>query len=158
MEKRVMKRKYLVGLFVLLAASIASTWAWSINTITAENEKVYVNQYGIATGAVTSFKSFPVGKNVVEIRFKVSGANGICNVTLMNTLGNPMTVNSNTTYRLYSGGAWGDWNSVSDTELTLRDQAYVTAGTDFRIQFKGATDGTSPFIVRYDSTMIFLKE
>ena len=126
MASKVMKRKYVIGLLVLLAMATVSTYAWSANELTTDPTNVYVSSSPGSLYTVTSYSSRPYGKNNVTITFKLAGAIGTPNVGLQflnGTTGAPLHI---------SGTVTVDGVAVSanaDNTYTLTSLAGTVAGT-----------------------------
>ena len=70
MAGKVQKRKYVIGLFILLAMATVSTYAWSADvTLTTDPTTVYVTSNPGTTTTIGSYSSKPLGKNKIEIKF-----------------------------------------------------------------------------------------
>jgi hypothetical protein len=69
-NNKVQKRKYVIGLLVLLAMATVSTYAWSTDeTLTTDPSTVYVTSNPGTTTTIGSYSSKPLGKNKIEIKF-----------------------------------------------------------------------------------------
>ncbi len=70
-----MKRKYIIGLFLLLAMATVSTYAWTTDvTLTTDPTKVFVTSNPGTTTTVSDYSSKPLGKNKIEIKFTTAAA------------------------------------------------------------------------------------
>ena len=73
MANKVMKRKYVIGLLVLLAMATVSTYAWSYNESTTDPAKVYATGPSNALLSIdtttSAYKIVVYGKNEFDITF-----------------------------------------------------------------------------------------
>ncbi len=70
MVNKVQKRKYIIGLFLLLAMATVSTYAWSVDeTLNTDPTTVYVTKSPGTTTEVSDYSSRPLGKNKILIEF-----------------------------------------------------------------------------------------
>ncbi|HIH88108.1 TPA: hypothetical protein HA344_02730 [Candidatus Bathyarchaeota archaeon] len=75
MANKVMKRKYIIGLFVLLAMATVTTYAWSAEApLATDPTTVYVSAPAGSTTTISSYSSKPLGKNKIEIKFTLSAS------------------------------------------------------------------------------------
>lgn len=145
MANKTMKRKYVIGLFVLLAMATVSTYAWSIDTsLNTDPTKVYVTTNANTTTTVSGYSSKPLGKNKIEIKFTTAsasadvdwmfldGSGDIVNCTYTVKLDTvTITKNSDFSYskaalatgahtiEITGTGVWKDLNSVTGGDQTF---------------------------------------
>jgi hypothetical protein len=82
MAGKTQKRKYVIGLLLLLAMATVSTYAWSVDvTLTTDPTTVYVTSNPGTNTTISSYSSKPLGKNKIEIKF--TSADSVADVDWM---------------------------------------------------------------------------
>ena len=93
MVNKVQKRKYVIGLLLLLAMATVSTYAWSVNsTIDDEPVTVYVTSAANTNATISDFTSKPLGKNKIQIKFTFDGTATNCTLQFIETNGDLITI------------------------------------------------------------------
>lgn len=74
-NNKVQKRKYVIGLLVLLAMATVSTYAWTANEdLNTDPTTVYVTSNPETATTISGYSSKPMGKNKISIEFTVEDA------------------------------------------------------------------------------------
>ena len=126
MVNNIQKRKYVIGLLLLLAMATVSTYAWSINeSVETDTSQVYVTSSPGTNVTITSYVSKPIGKNKIQITF-TTDANATMSFGFLNsTTGDLINVNRDVEIAI-DGGA--STNCVEGTDYVWAAPATVTAG------------------------------
>ncbi len=130
-NNKVQKRKYVIGLLVLLAMATVSTYAWTVDTTTVDDEpvKVYVTSSGTATATISDFVSKPLGKNKIQIKFTYAGTATNCTFQFIDSDGEIIVVDD--------GANTVNWGGV---EMTAFEDGYshvVADGNTYTITVEG---------------------
>jgi hypothetical protein len=142
-NNKVQKRKYVIGLLVLLAMATVSTYAWSMDeTLNTETSQVYVTSNAGTDVTITSFKAKPIGKNKVQITFTTDEDCEMSFGFLNSTTGDLINVNRDVTMDIAGGGAADCTEDATD--YTWAAPATVTAGNQVIVieRATGQTDQT----------------
>jgi hypothetical protein len=154
-NNKVQKRKYVIGLLVLLAMATVSTYAWSTDEQTADPTKVYVTGQSSTTATIGTVVSKPVGKNQIKITVPIATAaatNGIdfmfvasngtvikCNRDVKWDGGSAITPDSDGIYSVAGSIATGSYaititrtaaQATASDVTTWKDLRYGTAGLE----------------------------
>jgi len=71
MAGKVQKRKYVIGLFILLAMATVSTYAWTTDvTLNTDPTTVYVTSNPGTTTTIGSYSSKPLGIKLVNTVYR----------------------------------------------------------------------------------------
>jgi hypothetical protein len=127
MVNKVMKRKYIIGLFVLLAMATVSTYAWSVDSsLSNEPSQVYVTSAASTSATITNFSSRPLGKNKILIQFTLAGTATEMNCSFIDSEGYIVNVDDTAVVQM---GAPGALSTISETGDYDFGKATVAAGS-----------------------------
>ena len=124
-NNKVQKRKYVIGLLVLLAMATVSTYAWSIDeTLTTDPSQVYVTTNSGTEVNISNYESKPLGKNKIQITF-TTDVDCDMNFTFIDDDGEIIDVNRDVEIAIDSGVST---DCTENSDNTWSAPAQVTAG------------------------------